>query len=158
MVNTIGNRLPRWKRNLLSHPGRELLIKIVFMAMPIYFMTIFKLPTWAIRSINRLCRSFFWKGRDPENVRTGHSLINWSTCTRPKKLGGLGFKDLDKFGRALRLRWLWHAWDKKAKPWKRLLKITDKVDRQLLLLHRSHHWQWKQHAILGGEMASWSCS
>jgi hypothetical protein len=25
--------------------------------------------------------------------------------------GGLGIKDLDKFGRALRLRWLWYNWD-----------------------------------------------
>jgi hypothetical protein len=32
--------------------------------------------------------------------------------------GGLGIKDLDKFGRALRLRWLWHSWDAQERPWK----------------------------------------
>jgi hypothetical protein len=44
-------------------------------------------------------------------------------------LGGLGIKDLDKFGRALRLRWLWHNWDIVDQPWKNLLKLQDKTDR-----------------------------
>jgi hypothetical protein len=46
-------------------------------------------------------------------------------------LGGLGIKDLDKFGRALRLRWLWFSWDTQARPWKKLLKFRDKTDRAL---------------------------
>jgi hypothetical protein len=58
-------------------------------------------------------------------------LVNWQTCLRPKKLDGLGIKDLDKFGMALKLRWLWHNWDQQDKPWKHLLKITDKADRHL---------------------------
>jgi hypothetical protein len=72
-----------------------------------------------------------WKGQDPENVRAGHCLVNWQTCLLPKKLGGLGFKDLDKFSRALRLRWLWYGWDQQERPWKHLLKVTDLVDRHL---------------------------
>jgi hypothetical protein len=50
---------------------------------------------------------------------------------RPKKLGGLGIKDLEKFGRALWLRWLWHNWDHNDRPLKQLLQITDDTDRQL---------------------------
>jgi hypothetical protein len=29
------------------------------------------------------------------------------------------------------LRWLWHNWDIKEKPWNHLLKVFDKVDRHL---------------------------
>jgi hypothetical protein len=36
-----------------------------------------------------------------DNVKVGHCLINWQVCTRPKHLGGLGIKDLEKFSRAL---------------------------------------------------------
>jgi hypothetical protein len=58
-------------------------------------------------------------------------LVNWQICTRPKKFGGLAIKDLDKFGRALRLMWLWYHWDSRERPWRHLLKITDPIARQL---------------------------
>jgi hypothetical protein len=68
---------------------------------------------------------------DPDKVRGTHCLVNWKHCSRPKRLGGLGIKDLDKFGRALYVRWLWFSWDTQARPWKKLLKFHDKSDRAL---------------------------
>jgi hypothetical protein len=67
------------------------------------------MPKWAICGVDRFRRSFLWKGSDLENVRGG--LVNWPTCTRPKRLGGLGIKDIERFNRALRLKWMWHNWD-----------------------------------------------
>jgi hypothetical protein len=43
VVDKIGSRLPGWKRNLLSYPGREALVKSVLSALSTYFMTVFKL-------------------------------------------------------------------------------------------------------------------
>jgi hypothetical protein len=60
-------------------------------------------------------------------VKGDHCLVNWQTCLRPKKLGGLGIKDLEKFNRALRLRWLWFSWDAEDKTWKHLLKFHDPI-------------------------------
>jgi hypothetical protein len=45
--------------------------------------------------------------------------------------GGLGIKDLEKFGHALELRWLWHHWDTNEKPWKYLMRVGDHQDRHL---------------------------
>jgi hypothetical protein len=45
--------------------------------------------------------------------------------------GGLGFKDLEKFDRALRLKWLWHCWWDQERQWKNLFQITDTTDRAL---------------------------
>jgi hypothetical protein len=44
--------------------------------------------------------------------------------------GGLGFKDLENFGIALRLRWLWHKWDTTERHWKHMLKSHDLVDKE----------------------------
>jgi hypothetical protein len=53
MVQRIGNKLPGWKRNLLSYPGRELLVKFVLTAIPTHFLTVHKLPAWAQCDIDR---------------------------------------------------------------------------------------------------------
>ena len=49
----------------------------------------------------------------------------------PKELGGLGVLDLDCFGRALRLRWLWQAWTEPERPWVGSAPPCDEVDKQL---------------------------
>jgi hypothetical protein len=104
LVQKVGNRLPGWKRCLLSYPGRETLIKTVLSAMPTFFLTIFKMRKWAISRIDKYRRGLLWKGKDGENVSGVHCSVNWQTCTGPRKWGGLGIKDLDKFDRALHLR------------------------------------------------------
>jgi hypothetical protein len=103
----------------------------VLSAMPTYFLTVFKMSKWGISNIDKFRRSFLWKRQDPENVKGGSLPCHWLKCARPKALGGLGIKDIEKFNRALRLRWLWHHWDEVDRPWKHLLKISDQVDRQL---------------------------
>jgi hypothetical protein len=57
--------------------------------------------------------------------------VNWTTITRPKDLCGLGIPELDKFGRVLRLRWLWKEWVDDTKPWVGMDTPTDNTDRAL---------------------------
>jgi hypothetical protein len=90
LVQRIGNRLPGWKRNLLAYPDREVLVKSVLSSMPTHFLTIYRLPRWAEREIDRYRRSFLWRGEEPDKVKGGHCLVKWKVCTRPKKLGGGG--------------------------------------------------------------------
>jgi hypothetical protein len=84
--------------------------------MPTFFLTVHKMKKWTISRIDRFRRSFLWRGQHPDQINRGHCLVNWLTCLRPKKWGGLGLKDLEKFSRALRLRWLWHQWGSKERP------------------------------------------
>jgi hypothetical protein len=72
--------------------------------------------------------------------------------------GGLGIKDLEKFGRALRLRWLWFSWDNQDCPWKDVLQFQDKNDRSLFFASGHCGRRWKEHIILTDEMAQWSVS
>lgn len=57
--------------------------------------------------------------------------MNWQTCTCPRKFGGLEIKDLEKFNRALRLRWLWNNWAVIDIPWKFILRHRDYGERTL---------------------------
>jgi hypothetical protein len=92
LVQQIANRLPDWKKDLLSYPGREILVKFVLYAIPTYFLTIFKMRKWAIASIDKFRRGFLWKGQEVNNVSGGHCLVNWKMCLRPKKLRGGGLE------------------------------------------------------------------
>jgi hypothetical protein len=100
-------------------------------SIPTHFLTVYELPKWAIKDIDRFRRSFLWRGEDPDGVQGGHCLVNWATCMRPRKWGRLGIKDLEKFGWALRLRWLRYSWDTVERPWKNLFKPRDKAIKEL---------------------------
>jgi len=87
------------------------------------------LQKWAIKGIDKLRRSFLWKGANEANG--GHCLVNWCKTRRPKKFGGLGILDLDLFSRALRLRWLWFQWTEPERPWVGTEPPVDATDKQL---------------------------
>jgi hypothetical protein len=57
--------------------------------------------------------------------------LNWEAVYRPKKVGGLGILRVDKFGRALRLRWSWFEWRDLGKLWVGMDTPCDEVDMDL---------------------------
>jgi hypothetical protein len=58
MVQKVANRMPGWKKNLLTYPQREMLVKTVLSALPTFFLTVFKMPKWGFSEIDRFPRSF----------------------------------------------------------------------------------------------------
>jgi hypothetical protein len=56
---------------------------------------------------------------------------NWAKVCRPKGMGGLGILDLERFARALHLRWLWQEWMAPEKPSVGLETPNDSTDRHL---------------------------
>jgi hypothetical protein len=71
MLQRIAGKLLGWKRNFLSYPGRETLIKIVLTAIPTFFITIFKPARWFISGVDRFRRSFLWRGKDADQIKGG---------------------------------------------------------------------------------------
>jgi hypothetical protein len=76
LLDKIGARIPGWKGRFLTMAGRETLVKTVLSAQPIYHMTVFLELKWLIRRIDRIRRSFLWRGETPDKVYGGHSLVN----------------------------------------------------------------------------------
>jgi hypothetical protein len=63
----VGAKLPRWKGKLMSKAARVQLMKSVLSAVVTYYVTVFGLPKWLIKKIDKLRRNFFLEGR--EHVR-----------------------------------------------------------------------------------------
>ena len=129
LIEKIGQRLPGWKGRLLNRAGRLTLVTSVLSSIPTYHLTVFPIAIWARKQIDKIRRSFLWKGDD--NAKGGHCLVNWPTVCQPKDLGGLGVIDLVKFSRALWLRWLWHEWTAADKPWMDTVVPCNETDRLL---------------------------
>jgi len=56
----LDNKLSRWKEKLLSHVGKEILIKTVAQAVPTYTMSMFKLPNMLCDEMTSMVRNFWW--------------------------------------------------------------------------------------------------
>ena len=63
LLDKIGGRLAGWKGKMLSSSGRETLVKCVLTSQTIYHITVFPTQKWLIKQIDRMRRSFLWKGR-----------------------------------------------------------------------------------------------
>ncbi|CAM8911363.1 unnamed protein product [Rhodiola kirilowii] len=92
-----------WKHNLLSAAGREVLVKSVLQALPLYTMAVFMIPHKTSEELTRIMLNFWWnKQRDK-----GIHWLNKRILMEPKLNGGLGFRDLKYFNEALIMRLCW---------------------------------------------------
>ena len=100
----IRKRLQGWKEKLLSQAGREVLIKSVIQAIPIYSMSCFKLPKGLIKEIETMIRKFWWGYSG--DCRKVH-WVKWECLCQAKEAGGMGFKEIEKFNKALLAKRVW---------------------------------------------------
>uniref|UniRef100_A0A452Y7G6 Reverse transcriptase zinc-binding domain-containing protein n=1 Tax=Aegilops tauschii subsp. strangulata TaxID=200361 RepID=A0A452Y7G6_AEGTS len=80
----------------------------VLSTMPTFAMTVLRLPKKLLKEIDKTRRKFLWA--QEEELSGGKCKVNWNTVCSTIENGGLGIQDLHRFGRALRLRWLWLSW------------------------------------------------
>jgi hypothetical protein len=129
LLDKLGNRLAAWRGRFLNRGGRLKLMTTVLTVMPTYYLTVFAPKKWVIKRLDKIRRSFIWKGST--DVKGGHCLVRWSKVRRPKELGGLGVLDFELFSRALRLRWLWFQWKDPDRPWVGTELPCNEDDKQL---------------------------
>lgn len=114
LIDQIANQLQLWQCGFLTEAGRVVLINSVMTATAIYHMLSMDLPPWVLSTIDKIRRSFLWRGTG--EAKAGHCKVAWNTMCRPKELGGLGIHNLRLLNAALRVRWAWLVRTDPARP------------------------------------------
>lgn len=105
VVDKTAGKLPTWKAHLMDRAGRLAFVKAVLSAIPIHQLLVLAPPKKILKLLEKIQRGFLWAARADANG--GHCHVNWRRVCRPIQLGGLGVRDLQRTGLALRIRWLW---------------------------------------------------
>nr|BAJ96734.1 predicted protein [Hordeum vulgare subsp. vulgare] len=115
LVDKVAGRLPTWKAWLMNKAGRLALVKSVLSAIPTHQMLALTPPKKTLKQLQKIQRGFLWAGR--QAAHGGHCHVNWHRVCRPIEYGGLGVRDLERTGLALRLRWLWLSRTDTSRAW-----------------------------------------
>ncbi|RVW55650.1 LINE-1 retrotransposable element ORF2 protein [Vitis vinifera] len=111
-------RLAHWKRQYISKGGRLILIKSTMASIPLYQMSLFRMPKLVARRLEKLQRDFLWGGGNLE--RKVH-IVNWKIVCTEKEKGGLGLRKLVPLNKALLGKWIWRFACEKENLWRQVL-------------------------------------
>lgn len=104
IVDNVCQKLNGWKSHTLSMAGRVTLAQSCLTSIPGFVMQTTVIPAAICKEVERLTRDFVW-GSEPESHRV--HLLSWDTICKPKKLGGLGFKNLTMMNQSYMMKLGW---------------------------------------------------
>lgn len=87
--------------------------------IPSHAMTCFQLPVSLIKRIQSAVTRFWW---DDSLGKRKMAWIAWSDLTKPKALGGLGFRDFQRYNEAALAKLSWRLFKKPDSLLGRMLK------------------------------------
>ncbi|GJR12103.1 RNA-directed DNA polymerase, eukaryota [Tanacetum coccineum] len=119
IVAKLHSQLSKWKLKTLSIGGRLTLLKSVLGSTPIYYMSMFKVPSQVLKCLEDIRRQFF-NGADPKEKKM--SWVKWSRVLASKDKGGLGVSSFFALNRALLLKWVWRFRYDRNSLWTRFIK------------------------------------
>ncbi|XP_016192574.1 uncharacterized protein LOC107633463 [Arachis ipaensis] len=141
------DKMQGWKEKLLNQAGKEVLIKAVIQAIPVYAMNIIKFLKSFHRKIESAIARFWWT-----NYGKNRSIHwkSWTKMTRSKLNGGLGFKDFECQNTALLAKQAWRLLKEEDAIWARILKAIYYPNCSLWEAGRGRNASWIWKSILEG--------
>jgi len=81
----IENKISHWVNRYLSLGGRLTLAKVVLESIPVYWLSLYKVPSSILAGIRKRIFSFIWKGN---HTSKKIHLARWELLSKPKFKGG----------------------------------------------------------------------
>ena len=100
VIEKVERRLEGWQAKILSRGGRMVLLRSILTAIPIFYLSVYKLPIEVGKRLEGLMRIFVWN-KSGSKQRNGQVLVSWEVVCRPTQKGGLGIIDIQKMNMAL---------------------------------------------------------
>lgn len=104
-IDRIRQKVLSWSTRFLSGAGKEVLLKSILTAIPVYAITCFRLPASLCKQIQSILTRFWWDSKS--DIRK-ICWVAWSRLTLPKTMGGVGFRDIECYNQALLAKIAWH--------------------------------------------------
>lgn len=95
------------------------MIHSVLESLPIYYLSLFKIPMRVASRIEKLMRDFLWEGCG--EGKKDH-LVKWEVVSRPRNLGGLAVGNIITRNIALLGKWLWRFPLERDSLWHSVIK------------------------------------
>lgn len=87
----------------LSRGGRYILVMLVVQNIPLYWLSMAKIPKVILDKMKKRIFSFLWSSMKEKGVH----LVKWMDLARPKAYGGWGFENIFHFSLAIIVKSLW---------------------------------------------------
>ncbi|GJT75163.1 RNA-directed DNA polymerase, eukaryota, reverse transcriptase zinc-binding domain protein [Tanacetum coccineum] len=128
IIKKVETQLSKWKLKTLSIGGRLTLLKSVLGSIPIYHMSLFKVPKTVLRRLEAImCR--FLHGND--NTSRKPTWLNWNKVLASNQKGGLGVSSFFALNRALIFKWVWRFRSQNSSLWAKVIKSIHGIDGKL---------------------------
>lgn len=140
-------KLQGWKQNVLSQASREILIKAVASAIPVYPMSCFKFPKKICNVFNSYLAKFWWGQQKDEGKIHWKS---WESLIKSKQEGGMGFREFEAFNLALLAKQCWRIITNPDDFWVKMLKGLYFPNSVFLSAKKGSKASWGWSSLLEG--------
>ncbi|GMI86725.1 hypothetical protein HRI_002341800 [Hibiscus trionum] len=144
VVKKMHDTLASWKSSNLSFSGRLTMIKSVLCSIPIYYLSLFPVPSSVVKEFNRIMANFLWGG---SHLHRKIHWVDWKSACLPTSLGGLGIRNISVQNRFLLSKWIWKFSNERNSLWKKVICAKYNIDRHSMEpgdhCSASYSWLWK---------------
>ncbi|GKV44765.1 hypothetical protein SLEP1_g51921 [Rubroshorea leprosula] len=140
LVDVFSKKLSTWKGRFLSLSGKITLINSVLSSLPVFWMSMYRIPSGTILALDKIRRCFLWGGAEKgKKIRW----VSWKKVCKEKENGGLGVKNLRKFNLALLGKWWGRVIEEEGRLWKEV--ISEKYG-----IGGEHSFNWLREGVGSG--------